>query len=68
MTLDEFIDELNRPLYVYRMAKAITPTYAYTESESSALVKGAPKRMQKAQNEIESLIFRYARDEGMSWD
>lgn len=47
MTVDQFIDKLRRPMYVYVMAKAAPD------------VPGAKKRLTKAEREIDLLIRQY---------
>lgn len=46
MTTDEFVNNITKPLYVYRMAKA------NLESTNPAMVKSAKTRMRNAAREI----------------
>lgn len=59
MNIEEFVNELSRPLYVWRMARALRAG-SIAGREPSVLEKGAPKRMENAKKEIESLVLKYA--------
>lgn len=63
MTFEEFVNELHRPWYVWKMAhsllRGIRPSYGYHKG-MNGLVKGAPKRMEKAQQEIDDLVLKRA--------
>lgn len=65
MTHEEFMNEMLRPTYVWRMAHALllNDTYfakKYPDREPNRVVKGAPKRRDDAQKAIDDLVLKRA--------
>jgi hypothetical protein len=62
MTVDEFVNRISKPMYVYRMAKPYgqlrKPSYSGYPTE--IMRKSAKTRMDNAAKEIDDLIMQYA--------
>lgn len=59
MTIEEFITQISRPMFIWRTSGAIL---ANKERYSPAMVRSAETRHTKAETEIAALIQRYSED------
>jgi hypothetical protein len=54
MDIDKLVDDLTKPLFLYRMAKAMVPHVGDVPKNRSAA--SAPVRMENARKEIERIV------------
>lgn len=60
MTVDEFVNKVAKPMYVYRMAKPHGEVIAsFSGYPTKAMIKSAKTRMKNAEKEIDLLIHEY---------
>jgi hypothetical protein len=57
--LDKLIDDLSKPIFVYRMA---APQWHYDDERSLSMKKSAATRRENARNKISELVFDYVAD------
>lgn len=70
MTIDDFVAEITKPLYVYRMARAVRGDEPLNNYSNPGMQKSAETRMKNAKKEIQKIVEKYAAymDDDGTWD